>query len=374
MTQVIPEQWDIASPLSFDDTTSQWEYREFLERNISVTNRTEYTFDINERDNWILPSKGYAQYQLSITKASGGTDFTAASPTALVNNAAAGMFERTEYRINDKQVEHCYYQHERAHVQNLLEYSKDYSSQAQDELWYTDSNTGDSITPFTIIAANVVTEDTKATKYISVSAAAGGNKTITDLSITDSTTYNAGFHERQKITVASGATTVITVRIPLARLFNFCRDVKHAFIGSTHRIVFNRNIDNDLLHNAHHATVPGQITLSDMSIWLPVLKPSLSMKSQLTSFLARDQQLKIGYELGQIHRSIEQVSGSVKWNISTLTEKPKRVFIWFKDASQLNAPLVNNMVMKHKSLTSCFIRYGSKQYPMYRLEGDFRGF
>jgi hypothetical protein len=82
--------------------------------------------------------------------------------------------------------------------------------------------------------------------------------------------------------------------IPLSHIFGFCRNVRKVIFGAKHTVVLVRKgTDNDAIWHvegadanataAHH----GKVILTKLSLWMPVMTPSISEEDRLLSFMSQ---------------------------------------------------------------------------------------
>eukprot|EP00732_Lithocolla_globosa_P000003 Lithocolla_globosa_v1_NODE_1_length_16663_cov_42.954359.p3 type:complete len:472 gc:universal NODE_1_length_16663_cov_42.954359:6983-8398(+) len=364
MPEIVPGYWNVGGEIVSDNSTTEFEYRQFLEKNSNNLDQNgPYEIRINERDNYILPHKAYTLLGISI-RSSDGTAHTDTMNVTLINNAAQAFFRDCDYRINDVSVEKHYNNGVRSLIHNLLDYSDDYSrSQATDQCWYPDTNTGDADrAPFTL------TGNTTGNTLTTTSAANPGAITDAELKIRDSATYNKGFADRRVLT--TGNDTTVYFRVPLARLFGFTKHITHVFSGATHTMVFTKeNVNNLVFRDGTPAAA--LLRVSTLEVWMPILKPSLQVRSALSSMLAKDQSIPLAWEYSNVYPSPVFTGANVIWNVTSQSERPTKVFVVIQNVADLNDQTANNAIFRNKTCTNMYIKIGSEQFPLAQYEPDF---
>lgn len=242
---------------------------------------------------------------------------------------------------------------------NLLEYSGDYGqSSGSSELWYPDTSGGGAI----------------VTRYIA-STVANDAVTKDNILVDNVATYNDGFAKRCSL---FSALKVVTLRIPLARLFGFAKSVNSVSIGSTHRIILDRADIEDFLHGDATA-FPGTADdatfyMKSISLWVPYLRPSRMTEDRILKQLSDGGSRMVHMEYSQVHTYRQTANTtSINWNINSAVEKPLKIIIWMQPvrASVALKNVNNKSIFNHYSLTTCSLTVGGSKFPEYQHSTAF---
>ena len=73
--------------------------------------------------------------------------------------------------------------------------------------------------------------------------------------------------------------------IPLSHIFGFCRDVRRVIFVASHTVVLTRTSTDDyaLWHGDAAGVRDGNVELTRLSLWMPILTPSLTVETRLLS-------------------------------------------------------------------------------------------
>ena len=376
--QISASHWNILEKAPMDASTQEMEYREFLpDVNNYSDNKSTYTIRITDSVNdWCLLSHGYIQVQGELKKAD-GTDYGATDNVALVNSGFS-LFDRAQLLAGGsliEEVDHC---PQSMQVKLLVESSDDYKRSTGSNMgFFPDStNEADAIsslyTPTADAVANNYTARVQA--HASNNVGAGGNTIAGDQAVTVLTSdarfeqqnsRNIGFAERQALNVGR----LTSFMLPLRHLFGFC-SVDKVTRGIDLQVRLTRADMNDIIHRAAAAGA-GKFSFKKLSLWVPLLKPSLAVAAQLESQLAVGQMIHYDYLNWTAYKSEAAQTGQRTWRITTQSERPLYVFAMpqatVRDGNQERSPVVfDNAGVREMSL-----RVNGKQYPSEAFSCDF---
>ena len=241
---------------------------------------------------------------------------------SLVNNGWS-LFQTAQYQLNNQTVENInLYLPQASTILNLVSFSDDYSrSTASNMLWFKDSGTGAAFPKqnFTLIAndanANAVRDGVRA-----LTTTCNNNQVV-----------NIGFTARQNITTGNKQ---IALMLPLSQIFGFCRDVDKVFRGVKHTLIIDREIPDNYIMRAL-GVAPGKFNITHISLWMPKVKPSLQVESQINSMLVKGHIKQLYFEQMRVYRTMYQpTETSMTWRITTQlgTELPRHIFVAFQSS------------------------------------------
>jgi len=175
---------------------------------------------------------------------------------------------------------------------------------------------------------------------------------------------------------AEVATQSYTLKLPLSEVFAFCRDITKVFVGYFHTIEFTRNQNIDqMIQTVEGATVrtTAHITLDKVKLWMPYVKPSISMQAVLTDKLAKNDILPILFRPMRVH-AYQFNPGAVtnytlNWNVAVLDGRPEHIYFFMTHAGAGQTG-ISKMTFTSNFIKSLNITVGSVDYPTRTLEMD----
>ena len=168
-------------------------------------------------------------------------------------------------------------------------------------LWYKDIGTGGVFLKqnFTNVAEN-----------------ANANAGVRDLIETynNNQQANLGFTARQSITIGNKQ---ITLMLPLSQIFGFCRDIDKVFRGVKHSLILDREISTSYIMRAN-GVAAGKFNINHISLWMPKVKASLRVESEIHSMLVKGHIKELYFEQMRVYRTMFQsTETSMTWRITT---------------------------------------------------------
>ena len=233
------------------------------------------------------------------------------------------MFQTAQYQLNNQTIENInLYLPQASTILNLVSFSDDYSkSTASNMLWYKDTGTGGVF--FKQNFTNVA-EDANA------NAVRDGVRDLIE-TYNNNQQANLGFTSRQNITTGNKQ---IALMVPLSQIFGFCRDIDKVFRGVKHSLILDREISDNYIMQAN-GVAAGKFNISHISLWIPKVKPSLRVESEIDSMLVKGHKKNYNFEQMRVYRTMFQpTQTSMTWRITTQpgTELPRHVFIAFRSS------------------------------------------
>src|SRR5277367_171105 len=349
MTEVINPIWNIFEPPLVDNSIKSYDYKEFKENNVTVANLDRYEISTKNSKSWKHLANGYL-YVKAIIKGHNNNYVT-------VTNNGLNDFKLARLFYENKLIEEINYVGIATTVTNLAEMSGDISSsEASQMMWYLDGADSAETHRFTYEIAD------KAVKFKDL------DKSITDVvrSIKHNPKFNEGFLQRYQLTNGDKAFCKF---IPLKRLFRFCRDVNKVIKGEI-KIVLEKNHQANILHS----TVEGAdyaYEISDLSVWIPEVEPSLSVLATLEANLGQQNQTFYGWNAINCYLSGQENTASGTWRVVNSQNKVNGVWVVFSKAARENSFIKSNMIFDHNDLDSIHIRVNGRQYPLEEYRCSF---
>jgi hypothetical protein len=122
--------------------------------------------------------------------------------------------------------------------------------------------------------------------------------------------------------------------------------------------------------NILHAKVDGNYDyeISDISLWIPIVKPSLETEKILTSLLVSKSNFLCGWNALNCYRSNLRSSGSGNWRVVNNQNKISRVFIIFSKAERNDNFTKSMMIFDNMNLERINIKINGTQHPTYEYQ------
>ena len=285
--EVTDPMWDIFAPPKEDNSVQYFQYHVIPERTNSwannnglVTSGSKFYFEINDSNQWYLPSQAYIGLRCKIVNpAALNTPLTSAQLATFQNNFP--LFDGARYSVNGNVVEdNSAYLQQTMLVRNLLEFSKS-DDNFGDMGWDPDTGlmVGCSVspiaantaagtagnawsyaatipdmaggvpdpTPYLSRAGNELAVDFSASTTAAQAVIAAGVAALVGTSsqpAVPNPQYNKGYAKRLAKTSLS---QTFYIQIPLWRMFSFLNHLNTPFIGAQHQIYLQINKSGGLL-------------------------------------------------------------------------------------------------------------------------------
>lgn len=368
--------WDLTKTPISDESTKYFEYKEIRERNVNVTGLTKYEYFLNDVDSFILPSKGFLDIRVKLTKTDGTSAWGADEFLALQNGVP--LFKEATLKINGKVVERCDDVYKKMLVNGLINFGDDYArTGASQENWFLDTQTGEADNKKYFPDLTLVLQNANPGAQTAVDTVK--NYKISGL---ESATYNEGFAKRE---LRARQSKVMTLRLPLNRLFGYFQEDRIS-TGVTMSVELTKNDDYAVIHTATPALIVDAGKLADavkavadpkavinyLSCWIPYVKPSLSAEAFVKSALASNVSQNFSYEYQQVYsKNFDNATADLLWTIGSFSEKPLKLTVFFLNTADLSSYTANTGVFQNKGLSRASFRIGGSKYPEYDYEPDF---
>jgi hypothetical protein len=400
------DNWNLFQVPQVENSTSSYEYVEIREQsNAPIITDRKLTFRMNNVDAYTLPNQAFLEVKFYVRR----TESTNINPGQAGNIAdgavtlenGAPLFSDATYRINGKIIERVEYLHKKILVSNLLEYSEDYArSSASDQFWYPDTGTlGDAVSDFSISAPaaggleffTVAGDDVGVrtlrvtNSAVTVNQPVGGAPQVLGLRATGdyqgrpNPEYNEGWTKRLALTANS---KLVVLRIPLARIFGYCKSVQLVSTGVQHEIELFRTDNVDIFHASDPGPDPMNtannrpiLEISKASIWMPHLKPSLSTAVAIEKMLSQGGSQIIPFEYTNVYRLTGQETQSINWLFKSATERPTKCVFFFQQeidpADAKNTYYVNKSKFDPLNVVRASLTVMGTKIPEYDFESNF---
>jgi len=161
------------------------------------------------------------------------------------------------------------------------------------------------------------------------------------------------------------------VWIPFKNMFLFCRAYDKISRGLRHRLILNRQADNQMILRDNTAA-DRFVQISYISAWIPRLKPNLETLKMVESKLISNGLYTVNFTDLTVWRTSLVQTGNASNNaiqLATTTKKPVRVWVAFQDVSRVDdTQLINKRVFDNLGTTAIQVRLNGKIFPMYEYK------
>ena len=346
--ELINPIWNIFDPPLIDKSIKSYDYKEYKENNVNVSNLDRYEITTKNSQSWKHLSNAYL-YVKSKIKNQGNSVVT-------VSNNGLNDFKLARLFYENKLIEEIDYVGITTTITNLVDFSGDISSsEASQLMWYMDTADSADKNRFTYTDAD---KGNKVKDH---------DKTVENRvqNIKVNSEFNHGFLERWQLTKAD---KTFSKFIPLKRLFRFCRDVNKVLKGEI-RIVLEKNRIQNILHSAALGNFDYEII--DLSVWIPEVEPSLSVMATLESHMSGANSTFYGWNAVNCYRSDLENSTSGTWRVVNSQYKVNGIYVAFSKSSRENSLLKSNTIFDNNQLESIHCRVNGKQYPLEEYRSSF---
>jgi hypothetical protein len=187
----------------------------------------------------------------------------------------------------------------------------------------------------------------------------------------DSGLANTGFYERLRRGYTKTERGTWKVFGHIREMISFWEQNPILMKGMISELEFKRNDfkDSVLCDSVAAAYIgeSGRISFKKLKLWVPVVTPTLSMKSLLLDSYndPTPKTLKWDYSEDFFSNSYNRASLKNTWRIVSTTKRPVRAIIYFKKVARSESLTENNMCFDHLRLNELYIQLGdrSRKYP-----------
>ena len=161
--------------------------------------------------------------------------------------------------------------------------------------------------------------------------------------------------------------------LPLSQIFGFCRNIDKILCSVKHSLILDRKISDNCIMRAN-VVFAGKFSISHISLWMPKVKPSLRVESEIDSMLLKEYIKELYFEEIRVYRTMFQpIHTSMTWRIATQlgTELPRYVFIAFQSRERDSNKVINNMIFDNANLRRISCRINSMRYSEREFECNF---
>ena len=380
-----------------DISTDSLQYIEYYDWNLNgLDDVSDFRIEVNDNENFFLLNKAYIECRFKVVRGD-GTPMQNNDDVSPQNNSV-GFFRRWELIFDDNVIESVDDAGVCNTIQSLVYFSDSYSNTiAKNQFWYPD--TGDST--LTDVAETIgeqqVSEALGVTfelnpdydpNYDPTDNNHNDPRTIPPYIITpgiqndyEITFYdafdggdiieeavNTGYRYRSQIVANSKQ---FSVHIPLKNVFGFAKSYDKLLKGIKIMLRLTRASDDDVLLR-HTGQPVFKLFIPWVSLWIPRVKPNISVLQSLTSRLSDPGPYYIPYIDSQIFRSSLQtgVVNNGIFQIKTKRKRPIKVFVAFQLRRRVDGTSEENVkrifdnvgLKKLRTVLNATVQYPEREY------------
>lgn len=327
MEEIQDVQWDLFKSSVVDKSTTSQQWVEYKEDNVQLSaNQQNFRVSSKDLDAFLVPSEGALELRIQLLDDTGAV--ADAETGATFVNDIMHIFRSAEYKVNEKLVERLDYAGLCSLMKHLVSDDPTYSDkQGQMSLYYQDIERWDE-------------------------------------------GENIGSNDGYSARITRTGKGEMNLWIPLRHIFG-SHMTKSAVRGVRHTYEFTRetNLGEVIHRNAQDGGDAAQgdcsFQLLDMSVWMPLVKPSLDTLKQLEQDLASGAVAKKIFHEWTAYRSAVFNEGETQpvWRITTSSKKPVMVFVCAQLQQRVNNQRINAGKFDHLNTSRVELRVNSKVIP-----------
>ena len=336
----------------------------------------DHTIKTRDLDEYLLPHKAVLEVRGRLVKED-GTNYANTDAITITNNGWS-LFRSLQYEIDNKIVEDVdQYLPQASTIMNLVQFSDDYSrSTATNMFWYRDTSTGAAdLNEFGAAGVALLPADDPGGGDL---AFAGDGDAVTGAKFRalnfanklKSSSCNMGFRNRQLITTGNKS---IAMLLPLSAMLGSHRDIDTVMMGMKHTYIIRRSPPDNYIHRIAAATA-GKFKIEHLAVWMPKLRLSISVQTELEASLLSGAQRSLYFEQMRVYRNqFVHTETSTVWRVTSVSSEqlPRHVFIAFANVARDGNQTQIDQVFDHANLARLAVLVNSRQYPERDIVTNF---
>jgi hypothetical protein len=331
--EVVNRQYKLDAVPVADNSTVEEDFLEILSDQNPPNLSSQIRCQLKDVNSWTNPGLAYLELRVRIEASATGADTTDGHRVALANGVAS-LFSRTVCRINNVVVETNELANYSNHVKNLLEKSSDFQDSCG-------QNAG-------------VYNDTNAHSCVAV-----GRLLVDPQTGIPTTTWNAGFYERQKLqnddrTNGDG----IVYHLPLKDLFGCCID--RCMMNNQFSVELTRAPDDFVLVGDQAATY--RVSIKRCSLWMPRIRPSSLVEAQLYQMVSQGVKSNYSFNTWSCYNSANVPAGNSTMTQRAITQSERPLWVFTYATLAVDAK-TTSPYLTQDFITDLQCRVNGKLYP-----------
>jgi hypothetical protein len=329
--------YDVLSPLYEDISTDSLQYVEYYDANLNDANAVnEFRIEVKEREQWFLPAKAYmaVRYRL-VAKTDGAT--IATTVNAAPQSNAVGLFKRWELLFDDNIAEYVDFAGIQNTIQSLIYFSHDDLAIAAQQHFFKDTVSN--------AASNSAAE-------LEIGGAAD-TSTIAGIRSVNQGRLSLFDQSANANSVGAVGTNhgYMTAIIPLKNVFGVLKSMTHVTKGLKLSLRLDVESADNCVTAPGPANIQAKIQFARVSLWIPRVKPNVSVLSKLETMLAQEAIHQVPFVDTQCFRSNQLTQSTLEqiYQIKTRRRRPVKVFVAMQRADRV-APTIANTQLKSRRI------------------------
>ena len=293
----------------------------------NLNDATHFSYTSHNKDIWVLPGKSYLKITAQLRKADNSEYVwrNVAAVEAQGNQAAVAARNRSNVCITDNA---C----------NIF-------SEAR---YYVDD------------------QEIERIEHLGIGTLINNLITYTDASKLETVKYSELFFldddTERKTYVLNTSSGTVQFLIPLSRIFPFLNQVQHAFRGVKHRITFDLNSADNLIHKGANVDA-GKVYITKMEWVVPYAEPDLTTMASLESQLASQTVFDFSWKGINVFRTQPLKAREVRIPLSATIHKPTDVFIAIQALNRTTSQDHNAMIFDTPNIESVSVEINGLKFP-----------
>jgi len=181
---------------------------------------------------------------------------------------------------------------------------------------------------------------------------------------------NICFTARQIITTRPKQ---VTLMLPLSKIFGFCCVVDKVYRCVKHSLIIDKENFNYYIMHAN-GVAAGKFIISHISLWMPKVKPSLEIESEIDTKLVKGHIKQLYFEQMRVYRTMFQPTEiTMTWRITIQpgSKLPRHVLVAFQSSEHKSNQQMNYMIFDNANLRRISCQINSVQYPEWNMKLTF---
>ena len=165
----------------------------------------------------------------------------------------------------------------------------------------------------------------------------------------------------------------MTGDLPVSTVLGSHRDINKVMLGVKHNYIIERSLPDKYIHRAG-AAAAGKFNIEHLSVWMPKVRPSRCVQTQLEALLVAGAQCSLYFEQVRVYRNqFGATKLSPTWRVTSVASEqlPRHVFVAFASIKRVKDQQQSNQVFNNTKLTRLSVPVNSRQYPHREIKTNF---
>ncbi|KAL3875391.1 hypothetical protein ACJMK2_033344 [Sinanodonta woodiana] len=188
--------------------------------------------------------------------------------------------------------------------------------------------------------------------------------------------FNLGF--AAGVATLQGQRRQFSCAIPLHHIFGFCRNVRKVIYGAKHTIALvRRGNDNSAIWRSCTvvgvaAVGAGQVVLTKLVMWMPVMTPSITAEERLLSFMDTGRKSLLIWLTVTTYSKDDDITGFT-WHLAAKqgVAAPRHIFVSLQDRARLNNQERSHMIFDQLHVNNVSLKINGQQEPTEEIQLNY---